>query len=370
MRVIIVIAVIAAIIILVKLLSRSRIDNSASWFQFYTKGTDSGFTFKEIELLRRLADKSSLEDPTALFWSVEQLDNCIRNLVHEHHVSGKTSDSESQDFLAKLYAYRKKIEMDKPGGKGGLSNTRQLNEGQNIRLQLEGYGVFKSQIIRNVSQHIIVSKPNSAKMPGIFSWSGQRISVYFWRDQDAGYVFDTEVTDEIMTQSIACLKLTHSDNLSRTQKRRSIRVRLRKTAYLYHLVNEEDANKLEVSAGLKCLMEDLSDTGCAITVAGKAEPGLRIKAQFTLSTIPVVMPGTVRSIEFKEDKNQSLLHIEADPLPIDVRNQIMGEVFGLLPENEDDLPFRILDEDLGGGPAPGPQPKVPDAEIAISALEG
>ena len=57
------------------------------------------------------------------------------------------------------------------------------------------------------------------------------------------------------------------------------------------------------------------------------------------------MGGTVRSVEYKEDQNRSILRIEADPLPIEVRNQILGEVFGMLPEEEEELPFRLLGEE-------------------------
>jgi len=98
---------------------------------------------------------------------------------------------------------------------------------------------------------------------------------------------------------------------------------------------------------MKCFLEDISDTGCAVTVGGKAEPGLRVKVQFALNNAAVCMTGTVRSIEYKEDTNRSTLHIEAEALPIEIRNHILGEVFGMLPdEDEDELPFRVLDSEM------------------------
>ena len=57
------------------------------------------------------------------------------------------------------------------------------------------------------------------------------------------------------------------------------------------------------------------------------------------------MSGNVRYVEYKEDTNRSLLHVEADPLPIEIRNQILGEVFGMLPEDEEELPYRMFEED-------------------------
>ena len=57
------------------------------------------------------------------------------------------------------------------------------------------------------------------------------------------------------------------------------------------------------------------------------------------------MTGTVRTVIYKEDINRSLLRIEADPLPMQTRNLILGEVFGMQDSNDDDLPFKMLDEE-------------------------
>lgn len=365
---IIIIAVSAVVVLILSATSKEK----SGWLRFYSKGKDAGFSFREIELLRKLSVKSNLDDPSSLFWSQNQLDVCIRSLVRSMHLSGDTTDQASQDFLSKLYDFRKKIEMEKPRIKNGISNSRQISDGQNLRILVTGSGVFKSQVVKNIHQYITVSRPTSNKLPGTFSWQGLKISVYFWREDDAGYVFDSEVLDEVFSKGIASLKIAHSEALFRTQKRKSVRVKLHKSAFLYLLANEEEVNKIEVNPGLKCFLEDLSDTGCAVTIGGKALAGLRIKIQFALNNTPVIMSGTVRSVEYKEDMNRSLLHIEADPLPIEIRNQILGEVFGMLPEEEEDLPFRLLGEEaeeMGGEPGSREndmEPEIPDGENADS----
>jgi len=341
----IIIVIAAGILLLVITLTNKE---KTGWLQFYSKGKEAGFSIREIELLRQLAVKSSLEEPASLFWSQNQLDICIRTLVRSMHLSGESNNRGNQDFLSKLYDFRKKIEMEKPRIKNGISNSRQISEGQNLRVLVTGSGVFKSQTIKNSSSYLIISRPTSNKFSGTFSWQGLKISVYFWREDDAGYVFDTEVQDEVFSKGISSLKLSHSDSLFRTQKRKSVRIKMHKSAFLYLLLHEDDVNKLETNPGLKCFLEDLSDTGCAVTIGGKAQSGMRIKVQFALNNSPIVLCGTVRSLEFKEDLNRSLLHVEADPLPIEIRNKILGEVFGMLPEDEEDLPFRLLGEEADG----------------------
>ncbi|MDR2144166.1 MAG: PilZ domain-containing protein [Treponema sp.] len=339
--ILVIVIVVSGLLVLV--LSQSNKDKRKSWIQFFAKGKDAGFSFKEIELLRRLAVKCNLEDPTALFWSQNQLDMCIRNMVRSTRLSGG-GDQATQDFLSKLYDYRKKIEMEKPKIKKGITDTRQIEEGQNLRILAGGQGVYNSKVVKNTGQYMTIARPNSDKIPASFSWNGLKLSVYFWREEDAGYVFDTEVQDEVFSKGTASLKIGHGESLFRTQKRKSIRIKTHKSAFLYILSDDEPSDTIELNPGLKCIVEDLSDTGCAIAIGGQAAIGLRLKVQFILNNVPVAISGTVRSVEFNNEQNRSLLHLEADPMAIETRNHILGEVFGMLPE-EDDLPFKVLDEE-------------------------
>jgi c-di-GMP-binding flagellar brake protein YcgR len=313
-----------------------------SGLQFYAKGKDLGFSFKEIELLRRLAVKSNIEDPTALFWSQNQMDACIRSLIQSARLAGTEQNQDIQGFLSKLYDYRKKLEFEKPRLKSGLNSTRQIGESQNLRILVAGTGVFQSLLIKNASQYITIARPVSKKTLQSFSWSGQRLSVYFWRDDDAGYVFDTDVKDEVYFKGRPALQIAHSDNLLRTQKRKSIRMKTANAAFLY-LLDREVSDTAEVVPGFKCILNDISDTGCSLAIGGKASVGLRVKVQFVLDTAPLVLCGTVRSVDYNADANRSVLHIEADPLPTDTRNAILGEIFGMR-EDDEELPFRITEE--------------------------
>jgi hypothetical protein len=341
---ILIVGIVAGGLILV-LVAKGKL-RSVAWLQFYAKGKDKGFSIKEIDLLYRLAQKSNLDDPSSLFWSQNQLDICIRSLVATMRLN-RGFNNEDHDFLSKLYDYRKKIELNKPKSKSGIINSRQINESQFLRILVGGVGVFKSQIIKNANEHIRIAWPTSLKEHEDIAWEGTNVSVYFWREDDAGYVFDTVVSGEVHSKGISSLKIEHSENLFRTQSRKSVRVKLHKPAYLYQLDNREYANTLETNPGVKCFIQDLSETGCAITIGGKAADGLRVKIQFILNKDPIVMPGTVRSSIYKDESNNSILHIEADPLPVEVRNKILSEVFGMLPDEEEDLPFRVLDEELG-----------------------
>jgi hypothetical protein len=131
-----------------------------------------------------------------------------------------------------------------------------------------------------------------------------------------------------------------------------MRVKLRKAAFVY-MVNDTDPYRMEKSAGLRCMLEDISDTGCAFMVKVQTPVGMRFKVQFSLDRIPICIPGTVRSVDYQQESNMSLIHMEADPLSVSVRNHIMCEVFNMLPDDDDEeLPFRVQEEEVGYNTVP------------------
>ena len=321
-------------------------ENSGNWIQFFAKGKDAGFTIKDLEQLRRLATESNVKDPVEIFRSQAQFEIVMRSMVNIVRLSGERDEPTTQAFLSKLFDFFKKIEMESNENKIRISNSRQISEGQILRILVAGTGVYKSEVVKNSGNYLTISRPVNTKGAASMQWHGLKISVYFWREDDAGYVFDTEVVDEVFSKGISSLKIEHNSSLFRTQKRKSVRLKMRKPAFLYLVNDADNPHNLEKSAGLRCMLEDISDNGCSISVRGQAAAGLRLKVQFSLDRIPICIPATVRAVEYNQAANISLVRMEADPLPIAVRNLILCEVFHMQPEDDDDeLPFRMLEEE-------------------------
>jgi len=333
--------------VLYLVVSRPKKEGGADWMQFFSRGKEAGFSLKEIEMLRQLTIQCGIEPPDSIFESQTEFDKCIHSLVRSVKMSGAGEDRGTRDFLSKLYDYRQKIEVNKNRAQNKIADSRQISEGQALRILVVGTGVFDSHVVKNTSQYMTISRPVSSKGPVTTAWTGVKIAVYFWRAEDAGYVFDSEVLDEVYSLGISSLKIAHGESLFRTQKRKSVRAKTNKAAFLYLVPSDEPSHKLEPVPGLKCLLEDLSDTGCAVTVGGKAGEGIRVKVQFALNNIPVCITGTVRSTNYREDSNRTVLRIEAEPLPKELKNHILSEVFGMLPDDdEDELPFRVMDDEI------------------------
>ena len=306
--------------------------------KFFSTGLDSGFKLSEIFLLWKLAKTSELQDPCTLYWSLPALEKGIASTISTAKENGLEHSRKTQDFLAKLYAYRTKLELN-PKNKKGLSSTKFIDVGQKIRVILKGRGVFSAEVINN-SKDLIISLPlqnNQITIAGV-DWVGMMMSVYLWRKDDAAYVFDTYVRENTMFNGKSVLCLSHTDNLLRTQKRRSVRCECHIYAQMYIIKSETaDLKSMETQPGLKCLLEDISEDGALIKIGGKGVSNLHIKLQFTIGESFIVMSGFVRGVEYDEEKNQSKLHFECTYIDTPMKNAILSYVYNVIPDEEKEI---------------------------------
>ncbi len=304
---------------------------SFPWVQFYVKGKESGFSIHELNLLRRVALENQLKNPTSLFWSEKTLDRCIRGTIVRFRAQDKENSEQSVQFLGKLFDFRRRVELNLPKYRLGLRSSRNVSQGQLLKLTFPGAsGAYTSTVVENMRKYLAISYPKGKSSPTGFSWQGQRVNVYFWRQEDAGYYFETKVIGDYLERKFPILHISHADQLVRTQKRNSVRAELKGPGYLYPLKTIEQANEnLEKSGGYRCRMVDLSEDGAAILVGGKAKPGMPVKIQTEVNGQPVVMCGVVKGVTFKQKNNASILHIQAKLPSRSMRNVILTYVYSI-----------------------------------------
>ncbi len=309
-----------------------------SWAEYYLRTREAGMSLSEAKQLRDAAALSGLADPTNVLWAPRDMDKAIAALNVGLKREGKDRGREGLMLMDKVYALRKGIEFEQPRFKYGIRSSRQIGAGQRLRILVHGIGVFGSTVIDNQARFFVVSSPIGNRLPRNWVWKGKKVSIYFWRREDAGYVFDSYVIDDLRIRSVPVLQVSHSEALLRTQKRKSVRARSKIPAYLYLLKRIEGAyEKPERAPGLRALVQDLSDDGAAVAIGGKARPGLQVKLQFGLDEGSVVMSGTVKSVDFDAEANRSILHIEAVPPSPRMRNAIRSFVYNIR-EDSDTVP--------------------------------
>ena len=195
------------------------------------------------------------------------------------------------------------------------------------------------------------------------------MSVYLWRKEDARYVFDTSVQGCGIFLGKAAIFLKHSSNLIRTQKRNSIRAKCDINGMLYIIRSKiVDYNAVENSGGYRCKIEDISEKGALIRIAGKGLSNLQIKIQFQLENRLIVMFGIVRTVEYNQNLNQSRLHFECVHIDSVMRNYILSYVYKILPQTEKDIfeAQSLVDKDEESSPASSEQEESQDESLYSS----
>lgn len=326
---------IVALGLLVLLLGVWLIKTFSTKINFFATGLDQKFNLGEISILWKLAKIVELEEPEALFVSTNALTRCITNLIETSKREGTENALETQNFLAKLYKFRTKIELASENRRG-LESSKALSNGQKLRLILKGSGVFASRILNN-SRDLIITIPiqdGRIKIPPE-DWKDKEISVYLWRKGDAGYVFDTKVLAAGIFLGQNVLYLAHSNNLLRAQKRKSIRTQCHIPAHLY-IIKETvtEYAQVETTPGFKCFLEDISSDGAMIRVGGKGVNNIQVKLQFEIDDLLILMYCLVRSVEYNSSNNQSRLHLECIHIEPAMRNAILSFVYKVLPEDQ------------------------------------
>jgi c-di-GMP-binding flagellar brake protein YcgR len=308
------------------------------WLQFYTKGKESGFTFHEINLLRRVAVENKLQNPTALFWSIKMLDRSVKEIILKMRAESKEHDEEANRLLAKLFELRKRVEFDLPRYKIGLKSSRKIVVRQRVKITLPGIGPFLAMVVDNRPRYFALSYPQGPDLPDGFSWKGQEVGIYFWRSNDAGYFFKTKVINDFSEKEYPIIHVNHSDSLIRTQQRKSVRVTMEHAALVYPLKSIGLANEMvEETKGLRCRLKDLSEGGAALLIGGRTKVGMPLKIQFTLSDTPIVMNGVAKGINYNSKRNTSILHMQAVPPSTIMRNKILSYVYNLFGNREKEL---------------------------------
>lgn len=304
---------------------------------FAITGLDSGFSISDLLLLWKAAELCELDQPTSLFFSINALTKCMTQIQGMKNLEDVNPDK-IELIMSKLFDYRTKIQNE-TDEKKGLDDTRSLDKGQKLRIILPGKGVFVSEIVNN-GNNLVINVPkqnNLIPYPGE-EWVGKVLSIYLWRKGDARYVFDTTVTQHGLFLGKSALFLKHSANLIRTQKRKSVRAKCEIYGNLFIIRNPSvDITAIETQNGYKCLIEDISESGALIRIGGKGVENVKIKLQFSIQNKLIIMVGVIRSVEFNEQENQSMIHFECTHIDPTMRNEVLSFVYNMLPESEKEI---------------------------------
>lgn len=338
------IAIVLGITFVIILIAVRLFRHFSSHIKFFTIGLDQKFSISEILTLWKLAKLCDLEEPTTLYYSVPALSNCITNIIETSQENATQDTPKVQEFLSKLYKYRTRIELDSDK-KRGIDSTKDLDKGQKLRVIFPGKGVHESEIL-NSGRDLVIKLPTQKGIKKLTGdeWVGKDVSIYLWRKGDANYVFDSRVMSSSVFNGQSALYITHSSQLLRAQKRRSVRCECHVPAQLF-IVKDKiiSYSTVETAPGYRCVLEDISEDGAMIRIGGKGVSNITIKLQFELEDTFILMIGTIKAVEYNAEINQSRLHFECVHIDPVMKNLILSFVYKVLPEKQKEI-FTALTE--------------------------
>jgi len=337
-RVVIIFSIVIVIIVFVVISFRGG-KKRFPWYEFYSRGRKEGFSFKEIKFLKEIAVQNKLEKPQSIFWSTRQLDRCLKPAIQKINADEKMEPAEKSAIIHKLLQLRKKAELNLPKYKKRIKDTTALLPRQRLAVREQTYGSFVSWVVEINRKYLVVTMPSGQKGWQSLNWSGKKMEIYFWRQDDAGYTFEAKVVEQITHDEYPLLYLTHSNNLKRMQKRKSIRVETNFPARFYPVSYSKvgGVNKAFVSKRFyTARIVDLSETGCCMLAGTMLKKNDRLKIDFHITTEKRILAlGLIVNMSKTADERVKRYHIMFLKISPVSRNNILLYVYNIFGERAD-----------------------------------
>ncbi len=312
--------------------------NRFPWYEFYSRGRKEGFSFKEIGFLKQIVIRNKLEKPQSIFWSTKQLDKCLKPAISKINSDVNLPPDYKQSMMSKLLNLRTKSEFNLPKYKKKIRETTAVQPQQKIVIRDSIYGTFVSWVVEVTRKNLVVTMPSGKKELSALNWISRRLSVYFWRRDDAGYLFETKVQDQITSEEYPLLYLSHTNKLQRLQKRKDIRVntglQVKFKPIVLSLVNGD--NRAVISQRIHTgNIIDLSAAGCCMLAGKMLKKNDRVKLEFNLTrSKKIIALGVILNISKTANDKVRKHHIMFVKIGPTSRNNILLYIFNIFGERD------------------------------------
>lgn len=325
--------------------------DSIDFLRFCVKGSQRGFSFYELRFLWRF--NSYTNEKAHFFSSASSLDFCIKLIQEQLDRSPKSEDAtKAQNLLTKLYNYRTKFALELMQNQYQITTTHDIEKRQVCMLLAPKVGslyIRCEEVLDNCVKFVMFD--SSARKASKHKWHGDSVQVYFWRSHDAGYFYVSKVLQGKAIKNGFELYVAHSNELRRTQQRKSIRAACKFEGVLFPVHSQAQFNDVyEITGGIKCIVKNISEDGAMIYVRGRAEKGVNMKLQFRVHGKPVVMCGYIVRFIYDERANTSKVHFNCTRITEQNRNNILSFVYDIAGSRDSDINVILFENEEDNTP--------------------
>ena len=265
----------------------STADGGYNGAAFRRAGKSVGLSAAQVGALENLVLATKVRQPFLVFTSAGLLDDTLKKGMYSIDAARDLSEEERENRRTVLFQIKQTIEGNARKG-ASLGSTTFLRPGQVLSITPEGGAAFASKVVSNMKDFLTTSVP-ALPAGGNSRWMrGTKLSVYMWRENDAGYSFVSKVLGYDTVKGIPSVLIQHSRTLRREQRRRARRRELLRPCFCYpiRITETGEGRKMERKAVVEQSQRtlgtivDISAGGCAVQTSTPAAKGKLVMVEF------------------------------------------------------------------------------------------
>lgn len=305
---------------------------------FVRTARNMGLDGEQASALENLVQLCKVKQPFMVFSSSQVLDDVLRRGVFS--LENQKEMPEEEKEKRKAVIFRIKQTMERNGGRGGpVHSSQSIKPGQAVVLAPEGSPQLQSKVVSNMKDFLAIAAPTSAGKAETRWKRGTPLSVFFWKDSEAGYSFSTKILAYDTIRSVSCILVQHSKTLRKDQRRKAKRKDVVRSCYFYpvRIIETAEGRKTVKKAVIEekkrslGSVVDLSVGGCAIRTINPFETGKLIMVEFELEHRSTVRAyGKIRGFSRQEGKG-GLMRVAFTAVTRNYLNKIAAFVYDYSP---------------------------------------
>ena len=295
-----------------------------------------GLVKSEANYLSKLIHICKVKRPYLIFTNSILLDEVLKKGLYATQHNEKLSADQKDSRLALLFCIKQKVEMNSKK-QLGIKTTHLIKKGQKLILLFKELGYVYAYLKKNL-QSFLVIYVRAKSFDKTKLRNAMPIKVYFWRDNDAGYTFQTRITGIALREDEVEIKLQHSDRLARAQKRLYRRVPIQTTVFIYtitiHKIGKEQKAVVNKNSHYLGYIRNISAGGLALRCNVSLTKGEFVKLEFDFGkSKKVVAFGKIVRIHNPVPKTAEIF-IKFTKINLHARNLIYEYVYNFQPSVE------------------------------------
>jgi c-di-GMP-binding flagellar brake protein YcgR len=310
-----------------------------SKFMFDRIGYDMGLSKNNMQYLVHLVKTLKVRYPILIFTNHQLLDAVLKRAIASVEKQAHLPENERIRQLNLIYEIKQAIELNSKKSIG-IKSTFLIKSGQSVILTTTSGERFHSKVITNHTSALTLAYPIIPIEKDPLLKKGNKIKVFFWRENDSGYSFMSKINESNKSYATPYLYIQHSRSLKREQHRKFSRKPLKKSCFIYPMEVESETNsrntrmKVKVNTGMRHagFVSDISVGGCSITTSRAYKKGAYIKLEFDIEpSSPISAYAKVQSTFRHGTAGTSIkMHLQFVRLSNKDRNRIYSYVYNYI----------------------------------------